>query len=142
MTTARASRYRPPLLDLSSGTARLDLASVGTWLASSDRQREYRRADPCAYCGRAATTWDHIDPRSLDPRRHNGAHNQTRACYECNHAKGSRRLLAFLVTRSVDAFERQASRERTRHRHRQVLLWRHLSRVRAGVTCSLVGGGL
>jgi DNA-binding transcriptional regulator YiaG len=53
------------------------------------------RADPCAYCGGAADTVDHIEPRSGGGP--NGWANLTAACRRCNSRKGKRPLLLALL---------------------------------------------
>lgn len=74
------------------------------------------RADPCAYCGRAAGerrfddgrirpdgTVDHIDPQSGRRRGVGGLHdwvNYVGACASCNRAKASDPLLVFLIRRA------------------------------------------
>ena len=55
-------------------------------------------ADPCAYCGEKADTWDHITPR-----KRGGDHsddNLCRVCFPCNAEKTSRELLMFLTLRA------------------------------------------
>jgi 5-methylcytosine-specific restriction endonuclease McrA len=60
------------------------------------------RADPCAYCGRAGGTVDHVEPRSRPARGLGSVHgwgNVVGACGRCNGAKRDRPLLAFLLSR-------------------------------------------
>ncbi len=60
------------------------------------------RSDPCAYCGRAGGTVDHVEPRSRRPRGLGSAHgwgNVVGACGRCNGAKRDRPLLVFLRAR-------------------------------------------
>lgn len=53
------------------------------------------RADPCAYCGGAAATLDHIVPVSRGGA--NGWENLTAACKPCNSSKGAESLLLTLL---------------------------------------------
>ena len=53
------------------------------------------KKDPCAYCGNAGGTLDHIHPRSRFGI--NGWLNYTGSCQLCNSRKGSRSVLEFLM---------------------------------------------
>lgn len=55
-------------------------------------------SDPCAYCGEAADTWDHIVPRKAGGDH--GDDNLCRVCFPCNAEKTSRALLMFLTLRA------------------------------------------
>lgn len=60
------------------------------------------RRDPCAFCGRAAGTVDHIEPQSKPARGPGGCHtwlNYTAACTGCNAAKAAHPLLEALYRR-------------------------------------------
>lgn len=64
-------------------------------MTALDPYRDVLRADPCAYCGDAGGTLDHIHPIACG-----GADtwaNLTGACGTCNGAKATRSLLLFLV---------------------------------------------
>lgn len=91
------------------------------------------RADPCAYCGHAAGTLDHIEPRSRGGR--DLIENLTSACERCNNAKSSQSLLAYLgglvvsattnpdggrprITRELRQAERESIAPKTRKRSR------------------------
>jgi 5-methylcytosine-specific restriction endonuclease McrA len=53
--------------------------------------------DPCAYCGAASATFDHIEPRApLDDRAWDWD-NLTAACLSCNSRKHDRPLLHGLL---------------------------------------------
>ena len=58
----------------------------------------WMRADPCAYCGGVADTFDHLEPRKWGGDHSEG--NLARACHSCNHEKSSRSLLMFLAIRA------------------------------------------
>ena len=58
----------------------------------------WRWADPCAYCGGVAGSWDHIDPKSRGGEHE--ASNLVRSCQPCNVEKGTRGLLLFLARRA------------------------------------------
>jgi hypothetical protein len=66
-----------------------------------DKAYNYRKADPCMYCGRPSTTWDHMDPIGVHGDAAYGAVNLARACKNCNHDKGCAPLLMFLVYRRM-----------------------------------------
>lgn len=51
----------------------------------------------CVYCGRPATTVDHVIPRSRGGP--NAQWNLVPACKECNHEKGSLTAEEFLALR-------------------------------------------
>jgi 5-methylcytosine-specific restriction endonuclease McrA len=51
--------------------------------------------DPCTYCGRVASTVDHIVP--VNGGGSHGPENLTAACASCNSRKRDRSMLAFLV---------------------------------------------
>ena len=53
------------------------------------------RGDPCSYCGGPMQHIDHIDPIALGGS--GSWDNLTAACADCNHAKGARRLLDFML---------------------------------------------
>lgn len=59
--------------------------------------REVVKRDPCVYCGRPATTIDHITPKARGGE--NGWRNEAGACEPCNAAKASLGLLLFLRAR-------------------------------------------
>jgi 5-methylcytosine-specific restriction endonuclease McrA len=61
--------------------------------------RSVLRADPCAYCGRAGGTVDHITPQSRGGTWR--PHDLTGACAACNAAKDSVDLLPFLLARAA-----------------------------------------
>jgi len=67
----------------------------------SHRQRwmEHLRTDPCAYCGRAGGTVDHVEPRRRRTRLTESWLNYAGACPSCNASKGSRPLLLWLLGR-------------------------------------------
>lgn len=52
-------------------------------------------ADPCVYCGGKAESVDHIRPKS--DGGDSTVRNLAPACLSCNHAKGSKSILLFLV---------------------------------------------
>lgn len=52
-------------------------------------------ADPCAYCGAEADTFDHIEPRSKGGSSF--WENLTAACRPCNSSKRTASLLGFLL---------------------------------------------
>lgn len=58
--------------------------------------------DPCAYCGATADHLDHISPCVLGKQtgKYTWA-NLTAACSGCNHAKGTKNLLGYLLCRSI-----------------------------------------
>jgi len=56
--------------------------------------RDVLRADPCAYCGAAGGTLDHIVALAIGGTNHWS--NLSGACASCNHAKDSRPLIWFL----------------------------------------------
>lgn len=59
---------------------------------------EVLRCDACAYCGgRPSGTLDHVQATADGGER--GATNVVGACWTCNHRKGDRRLLEFLLDR-------------------------------------------
>lgn len=58
---------------------------------------EITRRDPCAYCGEAGGTIDHIVPLKSDGANH--WQNFTGACLACNGGKRDRPLLDFLLRR-------------------------------------------
>lgn len=58
---------------------------------------EWRKLDPCAYCGDASDVWDHIEPRKRLGR--NTQDNAARACRKCNGKKAAKPLLVFLAER-------------------------------------------
>lgn len=53
------------------------------------------RGDPCSYCGGPMQHIDHIDPIALGGS--GSWDNLTAACADCNHVKGPRRLLDFML---------------------------------------------
>lgn len=56
-------------------------------------------ADPCSYCGGKAAAFDHIEPISKGGA--NEYDNLARACWRCNSAKNSLRLVVFLARRAA-----------------------------------------
>lgn len=60
--------------------------------------------DPCFYCGKIATTWDHIVPRKSGGK--NGD-NLVRACANCNGDKSNMSLLQFLLYRQKTGYYRK-----------------------------------
>lgn len=92
------------------------------WKQIAADDRAWRRvllAEPCVWCGRLASevvggtgrkyrvggatpmTIEHIMPRGHGPRRHWS--NQAPACWNCNHTRGSRGMLMFMVARRAFA---------------------------------------
>lgn len=60
------------------------------------------RRDPCAFCGEAGGTVDHIEPKTLPVRGLGGAHcwlNFTGACLSCNGSKARVSMLEMLYRR-------------------------------------------
>jgi 5-methylcytosine-specific restriction endonuclease McrA len=57
------------------------------------------RHDPCAYCGSASETIDHIEAQGEGGRNHWS--NLTGACGNCNQRKGTRPLLGFLLAKPL-----------------------------------------
>ena len=69
----------------------------------------------CGYCGRKATTIDHIKPRSKG-----GEHkweNTVAACYNCNHLKSDMDLQDFLELQGLEGLRFQP------YRPRGILAW-------------------
>lgn len=86
--------------------------------------REVLKREPCVYCGQSLSelragrtpraakplmTIDHIQPRGKRAHRRHHWDNEAPACWNCNHAKGSRPFLFFLVRRLE--LERQRDRK-------------------------------
>ena len=57
------------------------------------------RYDPCAFCGAAGGTVDHIIPRCLGLPLTNSWTNIVGSCQRCNERKSAKALLAFLWAR-------------------------------------------
>lgn len=75
------------------------------------------RTDPCALCGEAAGSLDHIEPRSLPTRGIGSAHswlNYAGMCDRCNGGKGARGLLDFMARRRGTPGRRHLSTNRAR----------------------------
>jgi 5-methylcytosine-specific restriction endonuclease McrA len=60
--------------------------------------------DPCVFCGEASNTIEHIEPKrlgllvnKLTGFSRNHWTNIAPSCEKCNHEKGGKRLLRFLV---------------------------------------------
>lgn len=83
--------------------------------------RDVVRRDPCAYCGRAGGTLDHIQPKSKGHKLH--WENTTSACYACNVEKGSQSLVGYLVLRVLlsDAARKKAAAAWARKQKRDVV---------------------
>lgn len=64
----------------------------------------HSRQDPCAYCGRGSSTWDHLVPKSQGGS--NDGQNLTRSCGRCNNLKGDLSVLHFLAYRANGTIER------------------------------------
>ena len=62
---------------------------------STRRWKKVLHEDPCSYCGDAGGEMDHILPRVR--RGATSWQNVTGACRRCNVAKGSQKLMQFLV---------------------------------------------
>ena len=78
------------------------------------------RAEPCAFCGGAGGTVDHVEPRARTVRGLGSAHgwqNVVGACGPCNRAKADRPLLAFLLGRAPG----RRARPRPLHDPRRVI---------------------
>jgi hypothetical protein len=74
--------------------AYLDLA-----YADVETSCQWRKNDPCIYCGRPSDSWDHMDAKGVHGTAAGGAPNRARACQRCNHDKGIAPLLMYLVFR-------------------------------------------
>jgi hypothetical protein len=64
--------------------------------------------DPCAYCGTASATLDHISPAASGGRL--GWSNLVGACEDCNQAKRDRTLLFYLLGKADEPEARFAKR--------------------------------
>jgi 5-methylcytosine-specific restriction endonuclease McrA len=87
---AKEQRRGPRVRDTAEGRARVRAFRI------------HLQGDPCAYCGGVAEQLDHISPCVLGKQtgKYTWA-NLTAACTECNHAKGTRSLLGYLLLRSI-----------------------------------------
>lgn len=74
--------------------------------------REVVKRDPCVYCGRPATTIDHITPKAHGGE--NGWRNEAGACEPCNAAKASLGLLLFLRARHHAALAAEQATRKAR----------------------------
>lgn len=75
------------------------------------------RTDPCALCGEAAGSLDHIEPRSLPTRGLGSAHswlNYAGMCDRCNGGKGAKGLLDFMARRRGTPGRRRLSTSQVR----------------------------
>lgn len=82
-----------------------------SFLAKLHERVPYLAGDPCAYCGGAANSIDHIEPFSMRTHGRRLAHldesgnhwmNLTAACQECNSRKRQKSLLGFLYSLHAD----------------------------------------
>lgn len=68
------------------------------------------RRDVCTYCAGPGGTAEHVRPRHHGGPNHSD--NRAGACLSCNHARGSYRLLRFLVKRyAIERRQPQRDRE-------------------------------
>ena len=56
------------------------------------------RKDPCAYCGEAGETVDHIVPKGRGGKT-SPSQNGTGSCFHCNNLKAHESMLSFLLRR-------------------------------------------
>lgn len=68
--------------------------------AYRERKREELGIKTCSYCGKKATGFDHIIPRSKGGTDDEA--NLTPCCQRCNSAKGARDLAVFLNSTTID----------------------------------------
>ena len=83
-------------LSIRSSTGRTRTLTDATSLQAAREWRNILRRDPCAYCGGAGGTIDHITPRALGGSK-DSIRNWTGACLQCNLKRGPRGLLYFLA---------------------------------------------
>lgn len=50
--------------------------------------------EPCVYCGKPGTTWEHVIPKSLGGK---GFWNRVRACRKCNMSRSSTLFLIWMI---------------------------------------------
>ena len=108
--------------DLPPETAQV-LARNGFRSGWSRRWREIVRADPCAWCGGAGGSVDHIVPRSRCSRgRQKSWTNLTGACAECNGQRDDAPALQWLADPQAAAAAAKTARRTEDPRRR--LLWK------------------
>ena len=90
------------------------------------------RKDPCAYCGGAGGSIDHIVPKSRAPLgREKSWTNLTGACYSCNARRADAPLLLWLANPERAVAEAKKVRRRVRRRRRRQTRAKLLRALRA-----------